>query len=84
MGILKRDSERNPETVPVGWKTSAQWAKEEDLSHPHARRLIQHLVADGKWEMQKFRVKKGSGIFPLPHYNQKKQPRSIDRRAGHC
>jgi hypothetical protein len=76
MGILRKDARRQTDVVPPHMKTSAQWAAEEDLSHPHARRLIQGLVGEGKWEMQKFAIESGCGVYPTRHYGPKKQQKS--------
>ena len=71
MGILQQDSQEQPERVPAGLKTTAQRAKAETLSDPHARRLIQRLVSEGKWGMRRVRILTGRGIYPVPHYGQK-------------
>jgi hypothetical protein len=73
MGILKRDSKQQPDIVPAGMKTTEQWAKEEQLSVPHASRLIRGLVADGKWESRKFRLDTTRGLYPILHHGPKKK-----------
>ena len=76
MGILRKDARKQTDAVPSHFKTSTEWAKEEGLSAPHARRLIQGLVSEGKWEMQRFAIESRRGIYPVPHYGPKKKQKS--------
>jgi hypothetical protein len=73
MGALRTAAQTKPEPVPRGFKTSRQWAQVEGISHPHARRLIDQLVSEGKWEMRRYRVPRGCGLYPSPHYGKAKK-----------
>lgn len=68
MGTLRKAAQLKPEPVPRGFKTSRQWAEAEGISPPHARRLIVQLIADGKWEMRRYRLRSGGGLYPVAHY----------------
>lgn len=72
MGLLRKAAQLKPERVPRGFRTSKQWAAVEGISHPHARRLIDQLLSEGKWEMRRFRVARGGGLYPSPHYGPRR------------
>lgn len=73
MGLLREshDKANPPETPPKGWKTAKQWCAEEQISSDHGRRMIRGLVESGDWEMRKYRVETGRGIYPTQHYAPK-------------
>jgi hypothetical protein len=73
MGILRKAAQVKPEPVPRGFKTSRQWADAEGISPPHARRLIEQLCVEGKWEMRRYRVRSARGIYPAAHYGAVKK-----------
>jgi hypothetical protein len=68
MGLLRKAAQVKAEPVPRGFKTSAEWALAEGISQPHARRLIEQLCGEGKWEMRRYRVRSARGLYPAAHY----------------
>lgn len=58
--------------IPDGWKTCAEWAKEEGLQRWMAGRYLGVGVEKGLIEMKMFRIKTGQYVRPVPHYRLKK------------
>jgi hypothetical protein len=75
MGLLKEaalNTER-ADPVPPGFKTSGQWALDEGFSATTANRMINRLVAAGKWEQVVCRVPTvNRRLMALPHYGPKR------------
>jgi hypothetical protein len=63
-----------PETVPAGFKTSAQYADEWGLRASRTRALLNAGVRDGIVEVRNFRVASvlGGRVYPVPHFRHKK------------
>jgi Fic family protein len=61
-----------PEAVPEGFKTSAQWADEWKITNNAAGIVLCKSVKNGLIESKKFRVMSGSrGVYPVVHYRLK-------------
>jgi hypothetical protein len=56
------------DVVPPGWFTTRQLAEKLNKALPTMGRLLAEAVADGRCEVQKFRVTTGSVTRPVPHY----------------
>lgn len=56
------------ETVPPGWKTTLQIAKELGTSRQTATSHISYLVSEGRAEYKKFRIQTPARVLPVPHY----------------
>jgi hypothetical protein len=56
------------EPVPSGWFTAEEMAKQKNTSLREAQRILRDLYADGSVLMQKFRIKSGLRVYPIPHY----------------
>lgn len=67
------------ETVPTGWKTSAQWAGEWKLSQDRAGELLRKGMEIGRMEKRKFRIASAGVVRPVPHYREKPH----ERRGKH-
>lgn len=58
-----------PEAVPDGFKTAAQWADEWGITINAAGIVLCRAVKKGLVETIKFRVVSGSrGVYPIMHY----------------
>jgi hypothetical protein len=72
-----------PEPVPGGFKTSAQWAKKWGMTTNGAGIVLQRSVKAGVMEMKKFRVPtEGRGNYPTPHYREIKTSKRGDTRTS--
>ena len=56
------------DVVPPGWFTTKQLADKLNKTRPTMARLLAEAVADGRCEVQRFRVTTGSVTRPVPHY----------------
>ena len=65
------DLRRQPDQVPRGWKTSAQWAKAWRCSNSHAQHTLTAALNERTVRRRLFRVKTASGVRPVPHYAAK-------------
>ena len=60
-----------PEPVPEGFKTSAQWADEWGITNNAAGIILSRSTKIGMMECKKFRVMSGSrGVYPIQHYRE--------------
>lgn len=59
------------DTVPDGWFTPADYARERGISVCTAERKIRAAVDLGIVERRLFRMQKHSRMFPVPHYRIK-------------
>jgi hypothetical protein len=57
-----------PEEVPKGYLTCAQWAKEWNLSRDYANAILRQGVSAGTVKLLRLRVITGRGLYPTPHY----------------
>jgi hypothetical protein len=63
------------DTVPPGWRTVEQWARDERLSNVHVGKMLRDIAKEGgPVEMQEFRVVTGRGIRLVQHFRAK-QPK---------
>ena len=61
-----------PEPVPEGFKTSAQWADEWKITGNAAGIVLCRAVKKGLVETKRFRVISGlRGVYPVTHYRLK-------------
>jgi hypothetical protein len=61
-----------PEPVPEGFKTSAQWADEWKITSNAAGIVLCRAVKNGLVETKRFRVISGlRGVYPVTHYRLK-------------
>ncbi len=66
---LKAAIAGDPETPPIGFYTTQQWATMRAKSRVQTCRDISDLLRAGKIEKRDFRVKSDSGLVrPVPHY----------------
>ena len=65
---LDRMLSNRVETVPAGWKTAKEIAKELGMCYEMAKIKAKQLVKAGLAEQKDFRVKWGKGIRGMPHY----------------
>lgn len=66
--LASASRDRPVDTVPRGWKTCQQIAAETGRSASHTVAILADLVARGKAECRKFRVKTTSRVMPIQHY----------------
>jgi len=72
-----------PEPVPGGFKTAAQWAVMWGMTTNGAGIILQRSVKAGVMEMKKFRIHtNGRGNYPTPHYREIKTSKSSDTRTS--
>jgi len=57
------------DSVPAGFKTAKQWAKELNMHLRGTQLALQSLLCEGKVEMQNFRCI--GGRASVPHYREK-------------
>jgi hypothetical protein len=60
-------------TVPDGWLTVKQLAKESGMSEVHTRRVVAKGIENGTVEAKKFKIETGLRLMPVPHYREKKK-----------
>jgi hypothetical protein len=56
------------DTVPAGWQTTEQIAREIGLSVRATSELIARKRKLGRVEMKRFRIRSGGTTRPVPHY----------------
>jgi hypothetical protein len=66
--LLYKNRKTPEEPVPKGWFTAEQAAKQKNISVRDAQRMLRILYSDGSVLMQKFRIKSGLRVYPIPHY----------------
>jgi response regulator of citrate/malate metabolism len=54
--------------VPPGWFTTKTLADQLGKTRPTMTRLLADAVANGRCEVQRFRITTGSVTRPVPHY----------------
>jgi hypothetical protein len=57
--------------IPAGWYCREQLQKEWNLRDTQTKRLLQLAVDCGDAKVEKFRVKRPTGIFMIPFYKFK-------------
>jgi hypothetical protein len=64
-----------PETVPAGFKTSAQYADAWGLRAARTRVLLNAGVREGIIEVRNFRIASvlGGRVYPVAHFRHKKK-----------
>lgn len=58
--------------VPQGWYTSRELAKMAERSENRTQAKLRDGVLNGTVLMQRFRIKTGTVVRPVPHYRMKK------------
>ena len=72
MGELKERIKKSAqEEVPEGWKTSWEWAEEEEVTRSTVNKLLFSLVRSGEMEKKKFKVLCDNRVIAIPHYKLK-------------
>lgn len=61
-----------PDTVPPGFKTIHQIAKEIGKSYPRTSHIVRSLMEKGLAKRSSFRVQAGSRMVPVFHYKPAK------------
>ena len=59
-----------PDTVPAGWYTVEQVARERGVLRAQAGALIREAVAAGVVERKSFRIVTARGVYPVPHFRR--------------
>jgi len=68
---IKAEHDRSVEFVPPGWFTIQQLSAAIKQHMRTVQRKINPLVASGKWQERKFRIKTGDKVYPVPHFKEK-------------
>lgn len=55
-------------TVPEGWRTAGDMAREEGMGAHHMRNQLNRLVEAGLYERKKFKISNGSRVIHMFHY----------------
>ena len=71
-----RTASNQPDTVPPGWRTSRQWAEAWKIPHSSASKYLRDGEEQGLIEARRFRIVTGRGVYPVPHYREKRGGRS--------
>ncbi len=58
------------ESVPKGFKTAEQWAKQFGFKVQQSRKILRDLIKNKAIEVSKFRIATGTRIQLVPHYRQ--------------
>lgn len=69
---LREEFSGRPVSVPDGWKTIKQLAKESGMSEVHTRKVVATGIENGTVEVKKFKIKTITRLMPVPHYKEKK------------
>lgn len=64
-------SQSSADRVPKEWKTTKQWASEENLNCSMTSRYLRDGVALGIIERKMFRIPISGIVRPVPHYRLK-------------
>jgi predicted transcriptional regulator len=56
------------DTVPSGWFTARDMAKQKKVTVREAQRVLRDLTECGAVELKHFKVKTGLRIYPVIHY----------------
>ena len=59
------------DNVPEGWVTTREIAEAQGLSTSQVHKKLHVLLAKGKVETKRFRIKTSRGFYPVPHYRIK-------------
>tara|TARA_R110002110_G_scaffold188190_2_gene396026 strand:- start:674 stop:934 length:261 start_codon:yes stop_codon:yes gene_type:complete len=70
---LREEFSGGPVTVPAGWLTVKQLAKESGMSEVHTRKVVAKGVENGTVEVKKFKIQTITRLMPVPHYKEKKR-----------
>lgn len=72
MSLLHRI--RGKEEKPsAGFHTAIQWAKKWGLGAAHTRVLLRRGINAGVIVCRLFRIRRGVGLYPTPHYAEVKK-----------
>lgn len=62
---------KQPDAVPEGWMTDAQWAQACNLGRTTVGHTLRTGVEAGLVECKVFRVITSAGVRPMKHYRKK-------------
>jgi len=66
--MLADKSHIEAESVPAGWRTTDEIAREMNRSISHVRRKLNQLAESGLVEVRKFRIRTGERAYPVDHF----------------
>lgn len=67
--LIANATVRRPDVVPDGFFTAKKIAEEQEMDVKCIQKRIKVLIAEGKVEFQKFRIKTfDRGVYPTMHY----------------
>ncbi len=69
---LRKEFSGPPESIPDGWLTVKQLAKESGMSEVHTRKVVAKGIENGTVEVKKFKIQTITRLMPVPHYKEKK------------
>ena len=69
---LKAALAKEEETPTEGFKTAQEWSEEWNLSLSRASHLIRAGLQNGIMVKKQFRIDTPRGLYPVPHYAQKR------------
>lgn len=72
LSLLQNEVKKSLDTVPEGWKTTEELAKEWGRAPSTVRPRVVSLVKSGLLEGPRmYRVMAGTRVLPVPHYKVK-------------
>lgn len=71
--LLVAELAGDEETPEPGYFTVLQWAEKVGKSQSQVATLLRRLLAAGKAECRKYRIRTGEKIYPVPHYRLRVQ-----------
>jgi hypothetical protein len=59
---------QEPDSIPPGWFTCKEYAKNTNRSTSSAFKILSRCVQGGTIITQTFRIDVGTKVYPVPHY----------------
>lgn len=68
--------------VPEEWWTAEDYMRANNISKSTAHRHINALYRKGTIERRNFKIRSGLRIYPVPHFRNAVNPKTVSKTAG--